>query len=316
MRASMKERVASRWGLPLTLALLLVSGTALGQSTRKFYRDDPITVEPETQDASKVVNFKIDLFYDLMLNQFARPGEPAGPRAKNVNTIDEVPDSSWFTNRILEKPVSVAEALRGATTGSGPVPGKWTVIRAKTEGAAPGFTIRDAAGVTWFLAFDPKSNPEGATGAAVVASRIFWTLGYFQAEYYISELRPDQLTVDPKATYTPPSGRERPMKLSDVLPVLDRVSRKPNGSFRVLASRLLPGKVLGGFKYYGTRPDDPNDVVPHEHRRELRALNVFGAWTNLVDLKALNTMDTLVTEGGKPSPPLPAGCRLYFWHRS
>ena len=43
--------------------------------------------------------------------------------------------------------------------------------------------------MTWFLAFDPKSNPEGATGAAVVASRIFWTLGYFQAEYYISELR-------------------------------------------------------------------------------------------------------------------------------
>ncbi len=299
MRVSMKERDASRWGLPLALALLLVSGTVLAQSTRKFYSDDPITVEPETQDASKVANFKIDLFYDLMLNQFTRPGEPAGPRAKNVNTIDEVPDSSWFTNRILEKPVSIAEAVRGATTGSGPAPGKWTVIRAKTEGAAPGFTIRDGEGVTWFLAFDPKSNPEGATGAAVVASRIFWTLGYFQAEYYISELRPEQLTVDPKATYTPPSGRERPMKLSDVLPVLDRVARKPNGSYRVLASRLLPGKVLGGFKYYGTRPDDPNDVIPHEHRRELRALNVFGAWTNLVDLKALNTIDTLITENGQ-----------------
>ena len=59
------------------------------------------------------------------------------------------------------------------------------------------------------------------------------------------------------------------------------------------------GKILGGFKYYGTRPDDPNDVIPHEHRRELRALKVFGAWTNLVDLKALNTMDTLITENGQ-----------------
>ncbi len=114
-------------GLSLALALLLVSGTALGQSTRKFYRDDPVTVEPETQDASKVANFKIDLFYDLMLNQFTRPGEPAGPRAKNVNTIDEVPDSSWFTNRIPERPVSIDEAVRGATTGNGPAPGKWTV---------------------------------------------------------------------------------------------------------------------------------------------------------------------------------------------
>ena len=37
---------------------------------------------------------------------------------------------------------------------------------------------------------------------------------------------------------------------------------------------------------------------PHEHRRELRALRVFGAWTNLTDLKAGNTLDTLVTENG------------------
>ena len=88
------------------------------------------------------------------------------------------------------------------------------------------------------------------------------------------------------------------MKLSDVLPVLDRVARNPDGSYRCLASRLLPGKILGGFKYYGTRSDDPNDVIPHEHRRELRALKVFGAWTNLVDMKALNTMDTLITENG------------------
>ena len=59
------------------------------------------------------------------------------------------------------------------------------------------------------------------------------------------------------------------------------------------------GSLLGGFRYHGTRPDDPNDVVPHEHRRELRALKVFGAWTNLVDMKAGNTLDTLITENGK-----------------
>jgi hypothetical protein len=295
----MKKRGAGRRGLHLAFTLMLVSGTALGQSTRKFYSDDPLAVESDTQDASRVVPFKIDLFYDLLLNQFSQPGEPAGSSAKNINTIDEVPDSSWFTNRILAKPVSVEESVRGATTGRGPAPGKWMVIRAKTEGAAPGFTIRDSAGVTWFLAFDPKSNPEGATGAAVVASRIFWTLGYFQAEYYISELRREQLTVDPKATFRPVSGRERPMKLKDIEPVLDRVARRPNGAYRVLASRLLPGKILGGFKYYGTRSDDPNDVIPHEHRRELRALKVFGAWTNLVDLKALNTIDTLITENGQ-----------------
>ncbi len=49
----------------------------------------------------------------------------------------------------------------------------------------------------------------------------------------------------------------------------------------------------------GHAPDDPNDLVPHEHRRELRALRVFGAWTNLTDLKAANTLDTLATENGR-----------------
>ena len=100
------------------------------------------------------------------------------------------------------------------------------MIRAKSEGAAPGFTIRDSAGVMWFIAFDPKSNPEGATGAAVVASKIFWTLGYYQAEYYIAELRPEQLTVDPNATFTPVSGKERRMTLKDIQPVLKRGAAK------------------------------------------------------------------------------------------
>jgi hypothetical protein len=40
-------------------------------------------------------------------------------------------------------------------------------------------------------------------------------------------------------------------------------------------------------------------VVPHEHRRELRALRVFGAWANLTDLKSANTLDTLVSEDGR-----------------
>ena len=47
----------------------------------------------------------IDLFIDLAINLFGRPGDSTPDvRARNVNTIDEVPDSSWFTNRILGAP--------------------------------------------------------------------------------------------------------------------------------------------------------------------------------------------------------------------
>lgn len=295
----MRIAIRNNWFTLPVIALTFIVGLSGAEKGPKFFSDDPLTVEPETQDAASVAPWKIDLFYDLLLNQFTRPGLPVGPRAQNVNTIDEVPDSSWFTNRIGSRSMSIAEIVRGPGEGKGPAAGPWTVIRAKSEGAAPGFTIRDKAGDTWFIAFDPKSNPEGATGGAVIASRIFWALGYYQAEYYIADLRPEELKVDPNATFTPVSGKERPMTLRDIQPVLRRGAAKKDGSYRVLASRLLPGKILGGFKYYGTRSDDPNDVIPHEHRRELRALKVFAAWTNLVDLKALNTMDTLITENGR-----------------
>ena len=70
---------------------------------------------------------------------------------------------------------------------------------------------------------------------------------------------------------------------------------------RVVPRRCWPASARQGHRQlpiFGYRPDDPNDLVAHEHRRELRALRVFGAWTNLTDLKAANTLDTLVTESG------------------
>src|SRR5262245_26972834 len=81
------------WCVLVVIAFTSVAGIKAAEPSPKFFNDDPLTVEPETQDASGVVNRKIDLFYDLMLNQFGSPGLPIGPRAQNVNTIDEVPDS-------------------------------------------------------------------------------------------------------------------------------------------------------------------------------------------------------------------------------
>lgn len=269
-------------------------------ATVKFFSDDPLQREPETQDASKVQPWDIDLFWDLAANLFGRPGDPAPDvRARNINTIDEVPDSNWFTNRIGAHPVTIEEAARGPLTGTGPAPGTWSITRAKQAGFAPGFTMQDSQGVTWFVSFDANGFPEAATGAILVANKIFWTLGYWQVENYLVRIRSDQLVIGDTASVTPPSGKKRKMNRGDIEDVLRRSHRSADGSYRAVAALAVPGKPLGGFRYFDTRPDDPNDIVPHEHRRELRALKVFGAWTNLVDMKAGNTVDSLVTENGK-----------------
>ena len=281
------------------LLLMAVAASSPAAGQHKFYADDPIAREPETKDASGAKSRDIHLSYDLGLNLFTRPGDPSMVRAQNINTIDEVPDSSWFTNRILARPMSIEELTRGPDTGSGPAPGAWSVIRAKRSGVSPGFTVRDRTGQIWFVQFDAAKYDQAASGATVVATKIFYALGYYQTENYIGELKPENLTIDPKAKVDTPSGRVRQMKQDDIARVLERANRRPDGSYRLLASKGLPGKILGGFEYYGTRSDDPNDVVPHEHRRELRALRVFGAWTNLVDMKALNTLDSVITEDNR-----------------
>ncbi|HEY7442257.1 MAG TPA: hypothetical protein VH701_07555, partial [Vicinamibacterales bacterium] len=241
--------------LGLALTMDVVSTTAQQGAARKFYSDDPLTREPETQDASGVQEWDIDLIFDLALNLFGRPGDSTpNVRAKNVNTIDEVPDSSWFTNRILARPLSVEDVSRGPLTGAGPVPGMWTISRPKEAGAAPGFTMQDAKGETWFVSFDAEGNAEAATGAILVANKIFWALGYWQVENHLIQVRPDQLVISETATVRPPSGVRRRMRKSDLDDVLRRSHRSADGSYRAVAGRGVPGRTLGGFKYHGTRP--------------------------------------------------------------
>jgi hypothetical protein len=294
----------SEYRIPVKAAaagLLLLASLASGADApqQKFYDDDPIAREPATRDASGAAQRDIDIMYDLAKNLFAAQRSPKLIRAQNINTIDEVPDSEWFTNRIFARPVGIDEAVKGPNTGSGPAPGKLVITRAKQSGVTPGFTLKDNAGETWFAQFDAPGQSEAASGAAAVATKLFHALGYFQTENYISYLDPAKLEADPQARVDTPSGRVRPMDKTDIRKVLDRADKRPDGTYRILASRGIPGRVIGGFKYAGTRKDDPNDIVPHEHRRELRALKVFGAWTNLVDMKALNTLDTVLTDNGR-----------------
>ena len=53
-----------------------------------------------------------------------------------------------------------------------------------------------------------------------------------------------------------------------------------------MVSKALEGRPVGGFRFYGTRSDDPNYLIAHEHRRELRGYGTFSAWLNHVDSKS------------------------------
>jgi hypothetical protein len=300
MRSIMRKPARSRHGVLIAGLFLILAGQALRGVDPKFYPDDPLPREPETQDAAKVQEWDVILSFDLLQNLFSAPGDRRRIRAGNVNTIDEVADSSWFTNRIFARPITVDEAVRGPQTGPGPAAGPMTLVRPKSSGVSPGFVLRDSAGVTWFVQFDAKGFPEAATAAGMVANKIFHALGYWQTENYLASMRPEDIAViDGGATVRTPSGRRRPFSRDDVAAVFARAHRASDGTYRMLASRALEGRPVGSFRYHGTRPDDPNDLVPHEHRRELRALRVFGAWTNLVDMKAGNTLDVVVTEQGR-----------------
>jgi hypothetical protein len=56
---------------------------------------------------------------------------------------------------------------------------------------------------------------------------------------------------------------------------------------------------VGQFTFNGRRSDDPNDVFPHERRRELRGLRLFAAWLNHDDARSINSIDTYVEDRGR-----------------
>jgi len=283
-----------------TTVAIVAAVTMLGSAaTPKFFNDDPVWIDHDTQDASGMKPLEVDLGVDLAYNFLAARNPPQRVRAKNLNTVDEVPDSSWFTNRAGHRPISAVEIGNGPDTSTGPAAGVWTITSSKSDGVTPGFTIKDAAGQRWFLKFDPPGHRGMSTGTEVAVTKLMWALGYHVAENHIAYLRQEQLVVGNGAKFTPAGGKERPMRMADLGNLLDRAEREADGSYRVVASKALQGKPVGRIRFYDTRPDDPNDIVAHEHRRELRGYGIFAAWLNHVDAKAINSLDMLVTENGR-----------------
>lgn len=284
----------------VSLFLLLASAANAG----KFFDDDPLIAEPKPIPVEKIQNRKLSDYYDLFSNFFAKTGErqpKAGPPipAQGVNTIGEPMEGAWWVRRHYYQPMSREALKQGASANLPPsAQGPWTVIGAKNEGITPGFVILDANKRRYFVKFDPLSNPEMATGADQIALKLFYALGYHVPDNYVVYFTRDMLALGEGVEVTDERGKTHKMTDRDVNEILLKVPQTKDRKYRATASLAVPGKGVGPYRYYGRRTDDPNDLVPHEHRRDLRGLHVFCAWTAHDDSRAINTFDSLTEEDG------------------
>jgi hypothetical protein len=286
-----------RWVACAGLACVVATLGAEEQSAPRFRPDDPIQVDDDrAADASGARRDSLGSYPDFVMNTFMTPGDRRPLPALNVNSLGEVPNSSWFTNRIGSGSPSLDDIVRGPDLVPRLTVKRWTIVAGKNTGRQAGFRAVDAenpGGPMFQIEFDPVGNPEMATGAEIIGTAIYHALGYNVVDTYLIDLDPDALTIAPTATIEV-AGRTRRFTGRDLREVLRRAARKPDGHYRASASRFADGRNLGPFRYYGTRPDDPNDIYPHEHRLELRGNRVFTAWLNHDDSRAINTLDMLV----------------------
>jgi hypothetical protein len=295
------------WVARTAAGLLVLLGYAGPAAAQPFYPDDPLLREPPPSAVVGLQQRALSELLETLSNTLSPQGErhPAGGviPAGGVNTLGEVMDGAWYVNRHGTHRMSRDELSRGPGTDRPPsTSGPWQVLLVKPFGLRTGMLVADSRRELYLLRFDPPDAPELATGAEVVASRIFYALGYHVGENYLVGFARDQLTVPEAGQMVSSAGNTRRAVDVDVTNYLKTVAAPRGGRFRGVATRLprAEAEILGPYQLFGTRSDDPNDIVPHEHRRDLRGLLVFSAWLGHSNMRAVNTADVVVDEGGVP----------------
>lgn len=297
------------------LLLLLSVGGCASPSFQRFPLREPMWRDPDLQDVASDCRkdpknsskqlctpqpYESSFAWDGADNLVFRPmsrffAVDPGGESINVNSLDETPDSSWFTNRIGVRTMTPAQVALGACpddAGLDPeaADGAWLIDQGKMNGANPGFRIQ-YKGVKYMLKSDPADQPERATGATVIATRLYHAAGWFVPCERVVYFRRSLLKLKDGLEVTDNTGVTRAFNDSALDELLRNASRRGD-LIRMVASRWLPGRALGPFKYDGVRDDDPNDVVAHEDRRDLRGARLIAAWLNHFDSREQNSMTT------------------------
>jgi len=231
----------------------------------------------------------------------------ASTEAVNVNSLDEVPDSAWFTGRLGAREFSLAELVQGACKPEeilhpeGATDGGWPIDKGKSNGSSPGFRVNiPGQGKYMFKSDEPVF--ERPSAASVIGAAAYNAVGFFTSCEQVIYFKPSLLALKPGLHSAANFSDEKPFDMKALQRVLSKLSRR-GPLVRMQASAWLPGQPLGPFRYEGRRDDDPNDVIPHQDRRELRGGRLLAAWLDHFDSREQNTMDTWQTTGHAPDAP-------------
>ncbi|HEY5945804.1 MAG TPA: hypothetical protein VIV40_09945 [Kofleriaceae bacterium] len=218
-------------------------------------------------------------------------------RALGVNAFDEVPNSTWFTNRIGVRDVSPEEiASAPGGVGSPEIYKPWTIISTKVGGMSVGFIFKDSRGERFLLKFDPRGEPEGETATQVIVGKLFWAFGLNVTEDYVLYIQRSDLVLAKDAVIKDSFGNKSPLDQAELDRRLSMIDSERDGTIRVLVSHYLAGKPLGGHPAEGVRSDDPNDRIAHELRRDLRGAYALFSWLDHNDIHEGNTLDMWVSD--------------------
>lgn len=316
MRSLPARRVARSLGMQaLRLGLLSCwAATAVAASSADTARThgDGVPVDPATRvdhDARPILspkerdpNLPAHLYREAIVEELSRIfdipdkiiwalgplGVEPNREAANVNAMDEVPNSSWFTNRNHIRSVPPGTIRKGPKDGLRPDT-PWKITDWKRGGITPGFQIEDRNGNRWVIKLDAPGYPQAGSGAAVVSGRLIWAAGYHFSHDEAVTFRRSDLTIDEDLKQGKDGGK--PLTDVELDYLLTLGAHDPDGTQYAAASLFLEGSPVGPFEFRGRREDDPNDWYQHKNRRELRGLWVFYSWINNWDVKDHQSLD-------------------------
>ena len=289
-------------------AALLFAGVLQAQAPARaprFYPDDPLMAEPAPLPVANLQHRALSAVLETVNSNLRTDGQRHPPNgvipADGVNTLGEVMDGDWYVNRHAARRMTLAELQRGGANGVPPaMNAPWQVLIVKPFGVNPGILIADAKNDLYILRFDLQGFEGLATGAQMVTSHFFYALGYHVGENYIVRFDRSRLVAHEQGEAISSAGRRRPLVADDIDRFLRNVPEGAGKTSRAVATRLpeLRDALLGPYQVWGTRSDDPNDIVLHEHRRDLRGMHVFAAWLNFTGVRAVATQDIETTVDG------------------